>query len=57
MPEIIVPMAQRRKETTQEPLELSVWNVYQLHNFETDFKNNFNITLKQWNGPRTFFSA
>ena len=57
MPELIVAMAEKRKETTKEPLDLSVWNVYQLHDVAIHFKNNLNITLKEWNGPRIFFPA
>ena len=46
--EMILAMAERRRETTQEPLEMQIWDLNQLYDFANDIKNNFNITLKRW---------
>ena len=45
---MILAMAERRRETTQEPLEMQIWDLNQLYDFANDIKNNFNITLKRW---------
>ena len=45
---MIVAMAERRRETTQEPLEMQLWNMHELYDLANDIKNNFNITLKMW---------
>ena len=48
---MIVAMAERRRETTQEPLEMRIWNLPQLFHFANDIKNKFDITLKMWDSP------
>ena len=54
VPEIILAMAERRRETTQEPLEMRIWDQPELYDFANDIKNKFNITLKMWNNETAF---
>ena len=51
---MILAMAEKRRETTQERLFMPILGYHQLYDFVNDMEN-FNITLQDWECARYCF--